>query len=174
MTSSAAGATAVVVGSGPGGLAAAVTLAAAGCDVTVVEAADQVGGGLRSGELTLPGLVHDHCAGFHPLAVENAFTGAHDLAAHGLEWARAPIELAHPLTDGTGAVVERDLATTLAGIAALSPRDATTWRRLFGPAVGGWDAVRAEIARPVVHVPRHPLTLASFGARAAAPAAAVA
>ncbi|MDR6175887.1 phytoene dehydrogenase-like protein [Nocardioides zeae] len=174
MTRSAAGTTAVVVGSGPGGLAAAVTLAAAGCDVTVLEAAATVGGGLRSGELTLPGLVHDHCAGFHPLAVDNAFTGGHDLAGHGLAWARAPIEMAHPLADGTGAVVERDLATTLAGIAALSPRDARTWQRLFGPAAAHWDAVRAEIAQPVVHLPRHPLTLASFGVRATAPAALVA
>ena len=94
---------AVVVGSGPNGLAAALTLAAEGLDVTVLEAAGEPGGGTRSSEATLPGLVHDDCSGFHPLAIGTAFSRAFDLASHGLGFARPPIQYAHPLDGGRGA-----------------------------------------------------------------------
>ena len=85
--------TAIIVGSGPNGLAAALTLAADGVDVTVLEASDSVGGGTRSGEMTTPGLLHDHCSGFHPLALDTGFSRQFDLVAHGLEWALSLIHI---------------------------------------------------------------------------------
>src|SRR6266540_6970800 len=95
---------AVVVGSGPNGLAAAVTLAKAGLDVTVLEAAEVAGGGTRSSELTLPGLIHDECSGFHPLAVDTPFSRTVDLGAHGLRWRWPDVQFAHPLDGGRGAI----------------------------------------------------------------------
>src|SRR5476649_2847934 len=91
---------AIVVGSGPNGLAAAIVLARAGLDVTVLEAEDTIGGGTRSAELTLPGFVHDVCSAVHPMAVASPFFNSLPLAGHGLEWIEPPAELAHPLEDG--------------------------------------------------------------------------
>lgn len=162
--------TAVVVGSGPNGLAGAVVLARAGLAVTVVEAADQVGGGLRSAESTLPGLVHDHCAGFHPLAVDNVFSRTVDLAGHGVEWLRATHEMAHPLPDGRGAVVTGTVAETAAGLG----EDGPAWRRLFGRVAERMPTTLDEFGQPVLHLPRHPVDLGLFGLRAAPPASVVA
>lgn len=162
--------TAVVVGSGPNGLAGAVTLARAGLQVTVVEAADQVGGGLRSAESTLPGLVHDHCAGFHPLAVDNVFSRTVDLAARGVEWLRAPYEMSHPLLGGRGAVVSGTVAETAAGLGD----DGAAWTRLFGRVADRMPTTLDEFGQPVLHLPRHPVDLALFGLRAAPPADVVA
>lgn len=158
---------AVVVGSGPNGLAAALALARAGLEVEVLEAADRIGGGTRSSQLTLPGLIHDECSGFHPLALDSPFSRAVDLAAHGLTWRWAPVEYAHPLDGGRGAAAFRSAADTAA---ALGP-DAHTWTRIFGRLDDRFDRLAGELLQPVAHLPRHPLALARFGSLAALPAA---
>ena len=92
--------TAVVVGSGPNGLAAAIRLAQSGLEVTVVEAADRPGGGMLTSELTLPGVLHDDCAAFHPTGVASPYFASLNLEKHGLRWLWPEIDLAHPLDDG--------------------------------------------------------------------------
>ena len=157
---------AVVVGAGPNGLSAAVTLARAGRSVLVLEAEDSAGGGCRSEELTLPGFVHDVCAAIHPLgAASPAFAGL-PLTDHGLEWAHPEAPAAHPLPDGSAAVLERSLDATAD---ALGP-DAGAWRRVVGPLVRDWDALTDSILGPMLRVPRHPVTMARFGLRAVVPA----
>lgn len=154
---------AVVVGSGPNGLTAAATLARAGIRVTVLEAEDVVGGGTRSGELTLPGLLHDHCSAIHPLAV-----GAPSLAGTGVAWGTAAVDLAHPLDDGTAGVMLRDIGRTARGLG----RDGRRWRRWFG---APFDPLAEDLLRPLLSGrPRHPLRAARFGLLAATPAAALA
>src|SRR5881227_428731 len=105
---------AVVVGSGPNGLAAAIEMARAGWSVCVLEAKDTVGGGARSAELTLPGFIHDVCSAIHPLAIASPFFKSLPLADHGLEWIHPPAALAHPFDDGTAAVLELSLERTCA------------------------------------------------------------
>lgn len=161
---------AVVVGSGPNGLAAALTLASAGVQVTVLEAADTIGGGTRSSELTLPGLVHDECSGFHPLAVDTPFSRAFDLQAHGLTWRWAEFEYAHPLDGGRGAVVERSVD----GTAARLGDDRRRWRSLFGALTDRFDDIAEDFLRPLLHVPAHPVKLARFSSYAMLPASVLA
>jgi phytoene dehydrogenase-like protein len=156
--------TAVVVGSGPNGLAAALTLAAAGVSVRVIEAEDTLGGGTRSAELTLPGLVHDECSGFHPLALGSEFAERFDLTGAGLTWRWAPAELAHPLDDGRGAVLHRPVADTAAGLGDPG------WAAVFGPLSERFGTISTEFLQPILHVPRHPAHLARFGAYAGLPA----
>lgn len=127
----------VVVGSGPNGLAAAVTLAAAGLSVEVFEAQDTAGGGSRTAELTLPGFRHDVCAGAHPMAAASPFFRAFDLRAHGVELLTPEASYAHPLDGGRGAVAWRDLERTVADLGL----DGKAWRRLFGPLVRDWPGV---------------------------------
>src|SRR5947207_15336644 len=103
----------IVVGAGPNGLAAAIVLARAGLSVRVLEAADSVGGGARSAELTLPGFVHDVCSAIHPLGVASPFFRTLPLAEHGLEWVEPPAALAHPFDDGTAGLLERSQGATL-------------------------------------------------------------
>src|SRR5579859_6256799 len=100
---------AVVIGAGPNGLAAAITIARAGYSVAVYEAAETVGGGCRSKELTLPGLVHDVCSAVHPYGVVSPFFQSLPLERYGVEWVHSPAPLAHPLPDGRVAMLERDL-----------------------------------------------------------------
>ena len=107
---------AVVVGSGPNGLAAAVALAQAGRSVTVLEAADTIGGGTRTEELTLPGLLHDVCSAVHPFGVASPFLTSLPLAEHGLVWRYPEVDLAHPLDDGPPGVMVRSLDDTCAGL----------------------------------------------------------
>jgi phytoene dehydrogenase-like protein len=159
---------AVVVGSGPNGLAAALTLAAEGVDVTVLEAADQLGGGTRSSELTLPGLVHDECSAAHPLAVDTPFSRRFELGAHGLTWRWPDIQYSHPLDGGAGAAAWRSVDATAA---ALGDRDGKRWRSLFGPLTERFDDITADFLRPMLHVPERPLALARFGAYSGMPAA---
>ncbi len=161
---------AVVVGSGPNGLAAAVTLAAEGVSVTVLEAAATYGGGLRSGESTLPGLVHDECSGFHPLAVDSAFARRFDLTEWGLEWAWPEMQYAHPVDGGRGAAVVRSVEGTADSLG----RDAASYRRLFGPLERRFDRISEEFLQPLVHRPSHPLALARLGGYAPLPASVLA
>jgi len=157
---------AVVVGSGPNGLAAAATLAAAGVDVTVIEAADTLGGGAQSRELTLPGLIHDESSGFHPLAVGSEFARELDLAGAGLTWRWPEVQFAHPLDGGRGAAVWRSVTETSDRLGA----DGRAWARLFGPLTERFDTIAPEFLQPVLHLPRHPLHLARFGLSAGLPA----
>lgn len=151
--------TAVVVGGGPNGLAAAAVLATRGVEVLLLEAADEVGGGTRSWEGIVPGLLHDHCSAIHPMAVGSPVFEQLDLAAHGLRWLRADVDCAHPLDDGTAAVLYTDVAATAAGLG----RDGGTWRRLFAAPSLGYDALAEDILQPLLRIPRHPLRLGRFG-----------
>jgi phytoene dehydrogenase-like protein len=157
---------AIVVGSGPNGLACAAVLAKRGVEVTVIEAEDRIGGGTRSSELTVPGLLHDECAATHPMAVSAPATLELELERYGLEWAWPEVDLAHPLDDGNGATMHRSLEATAAGLGEAGAR----WRQIFGPPSRGYAPLTEDIYRPFVHVPRHPLRLLRFGLPAAAPA----
>lgn len=158
--------TAVVVGGGPNGLAAALHLARAGVDVTVVEAADTVGGGARSGELTVPGVIHDHCSAFHPLGVGSPFWAEVGLERYGLTWRWPEIDCAHPLDSGDAGLLHQSIDITAAGLGA----DGTRWRRLFGDLARHFDDLGEDLLRPIVNVPGHPIRLAAFGPRAVLPA----
>jgi phytoene dehydrogenase-like protein len=160
----------IVVGSGPNGLACAVALAREGLGVTVLEAEPTIGGGARSAELTLPGVVHDVCSAVHPMALASPFLGSLGLERHGLEWRWPEVDCAHPLDDGTAGVMLRSLAATAAELGS----DGPAWRRVFGGPSAAFDALTVDLFRPVAHVPRHPVKLADFGARAALPAAVLA
>ncbi|NLV55971.1 MAG: NAD(P)/FAD-dependent oxidoreductase [Acidimicrobiales bacterium] len=158
---------AVVVGSGPNGLAGAVALARAGLDVTVLEARDTVGGGSRTEELTLPGVLHDVCSAVHPFAAASPFLASLPLAEHGLEWCLPEVDLVHVLDGGRAGVMVRSLDETVAGLG----EDGRAWRRTFGPIAGHFPALAGEILRPIQQrFPRHPLRLASFGLRGLLPA----
>nr|WP_210167942.1 NAD(P)/FAD-dependent oxidoreductase [Streptomyces sp. SID4946] len=159
-------ANAVVVGAGPNGLAAAVTLAREGVRVTVLEANDEIGGGCRSGEATVPGLLHDHCAAVHPMGAASPFFRSLDLERHGLRWAWPEVDLAHPLDDAPAAVLERDVARTAA---RLGP-DADSWYRMFAPASRSFEGLTEDILAPALRLPAHPVSYARFGLAAALPA----
>jgi phytoene dehydrogenase-like protein len=155
---------AIVVGAGPNGLVAALVLARAGWGVTVLEAASTPGGGTRTDQLTLPGVLHDVCSAIHPLAVGSpAFrelaTGPRALADHGLEWIHPEVPLAHPLDGGRAAVLARDVGSTADGLGA----DGAAYRRLFGPLVDAGFDLTDGLLSPFAIPPRHPLTLARYG-----------
>ena len=151
---------AIVVGAGPNGLAAAITLARAGRSVRVYEAAPSAGGGTRTAELTLPGFRHDVCSTIMSLTSVSPFFASIDLAAHGVELVHPDAPIAHPLDGGRAAVLERSIAATADG---LGGADGRAWRQLFGPLVRDAAKLGPEILRPVLHLPRHPLALARFG-----------
>jgi phytoene dehydrogenase-like protein len=163
-----AGYDAVVVGAGPNGLAAAITLAHAGRSVLVLEAADTVGGGTRSKELTLPGFTHDVCSAIHPLGVVSPFFRKQPLQRFGLRWIHPPACVAHPLDDGTAALLYRSLRRTATG---LGP-DGRAYGRLFSPLVRDWRKIERFVLGPL-RIPLHlgtALALARFGLRALPPA----
>ena len=151
---------AIVVGAGPNGLAAAITLARAGRSVRVYEAATTAGGGTRTAELTLPGFRHDLCSTILPLTLASPFFRTIDLASRGVEVIQPDAPVAHPLDGGRAAVLERSVAATGDG---LGGTDGRAWRRLFGPLVRDAEKLGTELLQPVVHLPRHPLALARFG-----------
>ena len=138
---------AVVIGSGPNGLAAAITMARAGWDVTVHEAAETVGGGVRSGELTLPGFVHDLCSAIHPLGRDSPFFRDLELP---VQWAQSPAEAAHPLDDGTAVMTERSFLETAERLG----EDQAAYVRLFSPVVTGWARLEPGLLGPLPPAPR--------------------
>ena len=161
---------AVVVGSGPNGLAAAVTMAAAGLRVQVIEGASAIGGGCRTEELTLPGFWHDVCSASHPLAVASPFFRRFDLAARGVALAWPEVEFAQPLDGGRAAVVMRSVQDTAARLGA----DGRAYQRLLGPITEHLDELLPTLLAPLRYPPAHPLAAADYGRRAILPASVVA
>ena len=156
---------ALVIGSGPNGLAAALTLARAGVSVTVLEAQDEIGGGTRTTQPFGEGILVDHCAAFHPMALQSPVLEGLD--RYGLQWAWPEIDAAHPLDDGPAALLHRSVAETAAGLGA----DARRWRMLFGGPSRHYATFAGDILGPVVHLPRHPFLMGRFGAPTILPAA---
>ncbi len=158
---------AVVVGAGPNGLAAAIELARNGRSVLVVERNETVGGGSRTAELTLPGFTHDVCSAVHPLGRASPFFAHLELERHGLEWIEPPIQIAHPLDDGSTALVHRSVDVTARGLGS----DARAYRRLLRPIVRDWDRIAADMLgplRPLAAI-RHPVALGRYGLLALQP-----
>ena len=156
---------AVVVGAGPNGLAAAITMARAGRSVLVIEGKAEIGGGSRTSELTLPGFRHDVCAAIHPLTPGSPFLRTLPLERFGVEWVQPDIPVAHPLDDGSAVGLYRSLTQTASSIG----RDGQSWIRLFGPAAADWHKLAPALLGPLpltVHLP----ALARFGLPAALPA----
>jgi phytoene dehydrogenase-like protein len=152
---------AIVIGSGPNGLTAAILLARAGLKVYVFEAQDTAGGGTRSEELTEPGFVHDVCSAVHPLAVGSPAFESFPLAEHGLEWIHPPAPLAHPLDDGSAVLMHRSVDETAAELGV----DRDAYKKLMAPLAQRWDTLGAEFLQPL-HFPKHPLQLGGFGLKA--------
>jgi phytoene dehydrogenase-like protein len=157
---------AVIVGSGPNGLAAAITLAQAGRSVLVLEAENEIGGGTRTAEVTLPGFRHDLCSAIHPLGAGSPFFRKLPLQEFGLEWIYPPVELAHPLDDGSAATLYRSIQSTGE---SLGP-DAAAYQRLIAPLVRDWEKILGDFLGPLPLPPRHPLSAARFGLLAILPA----
>jgi phytoene dehydrogenase-like protein len=158
---------AVVVGGGPNGLAAAITIARAGRSVALLEAEPSVGGGVRSAELTLPGFVHDVCSAIHPLARGSPFFAHLPLERHGLRWIEPPVGLGHPLDDGSVGLVDRDMSQTAGRLGS----DGAAYRRLMEPLARAWPALSVDILAPF-HIPWRPpraIRLARFGLLAIQP-----
>ncbi|SNT14553.1 Phytoene dehydrogenase-related protein [Granulicella rosea] len=152
--------TANIIGSGPNGLAAAITLAAAGVQVQVFEANDRIGGGCSSAELTLPGFRHDLGSSAYPMGVASPFFRSLPLCRYGFRWIAPELPLAHPLEGGAAVALEPALGEMPQ---QLGQSDGRQWRRLFGPLAEEWDRLVPEILAPIAHLPRHPLALARFG-----------
>ncbi|MBA2299379.1 MAG: NAD(P)/FAD-dependent oxidoreductase [Chloroflexi bacterium] len=150
---------AVVVGAGPNGLAAGIRLALEGHEVMVVEAAETIGGGSRSSELTLPGFVHDVCAAVMPLGAGSPFLRSLPLGDHGLKWIQPPVPAGHPLDDGSIVLLHRSVDDTAAALG----RDAGAYRRLLGPLVERWGALAEATLGPVTGGIRHPVVMTRFG-----------
>jgi phytoene dehydrogenase-like protein len=152
---------AVVVGSGPNGLAAAVELARAGAKVVVLERESEIGGGTRCAELTLPGYLHDVCSAVHPMGVLSPFFTRLPLAEHGLDWIHPPASVAHPLDEGTPVMLYRSLAKTRESIG----RDGAAYARLIEPLLSSPEGLLGDLLAPL-RIPDHPLQMARFGMRA--------
>ena len=163
---------AIIVGSGPNGLAAAITLVRQGLRVLLLEAKETIGGGMRTAELTLPGFRHDICSAIHPLGIGSPFFKSLPLAEYGLEWIQPDLPVAHPLGDGGASpgsahavFVHRSLDCTAEQLG----QDGPAYRRLLSPLVANWDKIAHEFLGPL-RLPRHPLVMAQFGLRALLPA----
>ncbi len=152
---------AVVVGSGPNGLAAAILLQQNGLSVLLVEGKDTIGGGMRSAELTLPGFIHDVCSAIHPLAAASPFFQTLPLKEHGLEYIYPDIAAAHPFDNGSAASLKHSIGET-AGQFGI---DATTYSQLVSSVVNDWPAIASDVLGPM-HYPKHPLAMARFGLKA--------
>lgn len=163
---------AIIIGAGPNGLSAAITLQQSGVDTTVLEAGSTAGGAARTAEVTLPGFHHDLGSSVYPMGAASPFFNSLPLARYGHRWIEPPAPLAHPLDDGTAVMLEHDLAATCAGLGHAS--DGASYRSLVKPLADDWPAFVREILGPVVHLPHSPLLLARFGVYAALPAATLA
>ena len=152
----------IVVGSGPNGLAAAIEMARNGREVTVLEAAETIGGGTRTAELTLPGFLHDVCSAIHPLGVASPFFNTLPLGRHGLQWIDPPAALAHPFDDGTAALLEREIFGTAE---TLDFPDHRPYVELMAPLKESWQVLAPELLAPL-HFPVHPVLMARFGLHA--------
>jgi phytoene dehydrogenase-like protein len=149
---------AIVIGSGPNGLAAAITLAQHGKSVIVYEAQESIGGGARSAELTLPGFIHDVCSSVYPLAIGSPFFRSLPLAQYDLEWIQPPAAVAHPFDDGTAVTQERSVEATAVQLGS----DEQAYRKLMAPLAASWNGLDIDLLGPI-RPPRHPLSLARFG-----------
>jgi phytoene dehydrogenase-like protein len=156
---------AYVIGSGPNGLTAAITLARAGTHTIVLEAQPTIGGGIRSAALTLPGFVHDICSAGHPMALSSPAFRSFPLEEHGLEWIDPPAAAAHPFDDGSAALLYRSVEATAQRLGS----DGPAWRRAVGPLASGWQDLAADLLGPL-RFPRHPFLFARFGMLAPWPA----
>lgn len=156
---------AIVVGSGPNGLAAAITMQQAGLSVLLVEAKDSIGGGLRSAELTQPGFVHDICSAIHPMAADSPFFKTLPLHQHGLELLTPPIAAAHPFDDGSAATLARSMEETAQSLG----QDAKSYARLIQPLVQNWSKIAGDALGPL-SIPSHPFAMGRFGISAMMPA----
>ena len=162
--------TALVIGSGPNGLSAAIHLARHGYRVEVREASGQIGGGASSSALTLPGFLHDCGSAIHPMAVCSPFFRTLPLHEHGLEWIFPPAPLAHPLDGGRAVILDHDFETTAASLGV----DRKAYLGLYRPLLDGWQKLMGDVLRPQPAIPHHPLLLAAFGLRALQPASVLA
>ncbi len=153
---------AIVIGSGPNGLAAAITLARAGRSVQVLEAKDTIGGGVRTDELTLPGFKHDVCSAVHSLGLASPFMRSLPLDEWGVDWIQPPMVLAHPFDNGTAAFIDRSVQVTAAGFGV----DGRTYSRLIQPLVDHWKELVDDILGPIPIPPKHPLSLIGYGLNA--------
>jgi phytoene dehydrogenase-like protein len=156
---------AVVVGSGPNGLAAAILLQQNGLSVLLIEGKDKIGGGLRTEELTLPGFLHDVCSAIHPMAAASPFFETLPLAEYGLEYIYPEVAAAHPFDNGTAAVLKKSILET----AGLLGKDQNAYLKLINPLVKSWPDIAADVLAPL-HFPKHPYAMARFGLNALSPA----
>ncbi len=156
---------AVIVGSGPNGMAAAITLLEQGRSVLVIEGKDTPGGGTRSAEVTLPGFTHDICSAIHPLGVASPFFRSQDLEQYGLRWVFPPAQVAHPLDDGSAVIFERSLDATARNMGV----DAAAYARFYRPHVRNWQMLIDQMLG-LLRLPRQPLRLALFGLPSLLPA----
>ncbi len=152
---------AVVVGSGPNGLAAAILLQQNGLRVLVIEGKSTIGGGMRSAELTLPGFTHDICSAIHPLAVGSPFFQTLPLQEHGLKYIYPGIAAAHPFDSGKAAALRQSIEETASSFG----QDAETYRKLMRPIVNDWPSIATDVLGPL-HYPDHPIAMAKFGLKA--------
>jgi phytoene dehydrogenase-like protein len=159
--------TANIIGSGPNGLSAAVTLAQRGVAVTVYERNATLGGACSTAEVTLPGFHHDLGSSCYPLGIASPFFRSLPLADHGLRWIEPPTPVAHPLDDGTAVTLEHSLESTAS---QFPQHDGSAWRSLFGPTVRNWRVLVEDFTQPLLRLPSHPLAMAIFGPPALVPA----
>jgi phytoene dehydrogenase-like protein len=155
---------AIIVGSGPNGFSAAITLQKAGLSVLIVEAKPTIGGGMRTAELTLPGFKHDICSAIHPMAMGSPFFANLPLHEHGLEFVHAPLPAAHPFDNGKAAILSRSIQETAASLGI----DGQAYFDLIEPLVKSWPKIVDDTLGPL-GIPKHPLLLAQFGLKAMQP-----
>lgn len=162
---------AIVIGSGPNGLAAAITLAQHGVEVEVFERNDRIGGACSTAEITLPGFRHDLGSSCYPMGVASPFFRSLPLAQYGLRWIEPNAPLAHPLDDGTAVMLEHSLDATAQNLVTNGDtHDARAWRHLFAPSIRDWDSLLSDFLRPLLRIPCSPVAMATFGAVALWPA----